>query len=110
MYVFICALQVHQNYFQNQDADECLSSSGMTCNEIIRETCSYKGNVVHSTPEGSSPDVSHCSQLCISYEGDDCMYWKFDKNKMQCTLYDNKASDCSFVSGPKLPSIETCGG
>ena len=111
MYIFyLCPLSASDVIFQNQDVDECLTSIGKSCDKILRETCSYKGNVIHSTPDGSTPDINNCSQLCISYEGDDCMYWKFDENKKQCTLYDNKASDCYFVSGPNLPIIETCGG
>ena len=77
----MCPSSASAIIFQNHDIDECLTSSGKACDKIIRETCSYKGNIVHSTPDGSTPDLNSCSQLCISYEGDDCKYWKFDENK-----------------------------
>ena len=100
---------------QNHEADECLSSTAKTCDEVLYESCSFTGDVVHSSPEGSTPDSNSCNQLCIEYGGiiDNffgCAYWKFDGNKKQCTLYDSTASDCKLISGPALPSVDACAG
>ena len=100
---------------QNHETDECLSSTAKTCDGVLYESCSFTGDVVHSSPDGSTPDSNSCNQLCIEYEGPidgffGCSYWKYDRNKKQCTLYDYMASDCKFISGPKLPSVESCAG
>ena len=68
------------------------------------------GNEIYTTPPGSTLDSNSCDELCIDYERLDCRYWRFNKDEKQCTLYDSKDSECSFVSGPELPSIESCIG
>jgi len=66
------------------------------------------GNEIYQTPPGSTLDSNSCDELCIDYERLQCSYWKYDKAEKQCTLYESKDNECSFLSGPELPSIESC--
>jgi len=91
-----------------RDVNECLTSTDETCDKIITETCDYLGTKIYTTPPGSTLDSNSCDELCIDYERLDCTYWSFDKDEKQCTLYDSMESECSFLSGPELPSIESC--
>ena len=96
--------------FQHRDVNDCLTSTDETCDKIIEETCEYRGNEIYTTPPGSTLDSNSCDELCIDYERLDCSYWLFDKDEKQCTLYDSIESECSFVSGPESPSIDSCIG
>ena len=96
--------------FQHHDVNDCLTSTDETCDKIIQESCDYVGNEIYTTPPGSTLDSNSCDELCIDYERLDCSYWKFDKDEKQCTLYESKDSECTFVSGPESPSIESCTG
>ena len=95
---------------QHRDVNVCLTSTDETCDKIIGESCDYLGNEIYKTPSGSTLDSNACDELCIDYERLDCRYWMFNKDEKQCTLYDSMNSDCSFLSGPEQPSIESCIG
>ena len=91
-----------------RDVNVCLTSTDETCDKIIEETCVYLGAEIYTTPPGSTLDSDACDELCIDYERLDCSYWMFNKEEKQCSLYESMDRDCSFVSGPELPSIESC--
>ena len=88
--------------------NECLTSTDESCDKIISETCDYLGTEIYTTPPGSTLDSNSCDELCIDYERLDCTYWVYNKTEKQCTIYDSKDSECSFISGPEQPSIATC--
>jgi len=92
----------------HRDVNACLTSTDETCDKIISESCEYLGEEIYTTPPGSTLDSDSCDELCIDYERLDCSHWMYNKVEKQCTLYDSSDSDCSFISGPEQPSIESC--
>ena len=105
---YVCCSTIMTLTFQGRDVNDCLTSPDETCENMVGESCTLQGDAIHTTPSGSTLDANSCNELCILYERYNCTHWQFDKVEMQCSLYDSKDVDCSSISGPELPSIESC--
>ena len=88
--------------------EECIESSGHTCDMIMEEDCKYLGENVYESPSGSVKSKDNCQDLCIQFEFSGCNYWNYVGKTSTCYLYGSKERACQAVGGPQHPNISEC--
>merc|ERR550519_38821 len=87
--------------------DDCSKEEEPSCHSFVRENCNSTGNAV--LEKSSITDAHACQDLLITvgfiYGAE---YFTFDSDAQDCVLYDTKEMDCDAISGPNLPTIDSC--
>ena len=81
----------------------CLTPTENTCEIKQNEKCYYRGTIFESKLD--APNETVCALACeinfkqfkLSGKGAECRYWKFDKERSTCELFDSNEKDCSIV-------------
>ena len=91
---------------KNHSLASCFGTALHSCDRFLEEDCTYDMLKDDSTiPSSPVADAAHCQEECQKLVPI-CRYWVYQN--MTCYLMKSGKRNCSVISGPKYPKIETC--
>ena len=83
-----------------------LMCSLFTFQKFLEGYCKYEGSEIEHN-QAKTDDANDCQADCADHYPD-CAYFLFDKESLQCSLYQTDRRECDQIRGPKMPEYEIC--